>query len=251
MATRPRTPDYPSLSLKEAIDKARLLHEAIGQHPTSREMVAKGMGYSGLSGASAGAVAALKKYGLLEGRGDDIRISDRAMAILHPHSDAEKAAAVREAAHEPELFREIADRFPGPNVGDELLKNYLYRNNFAPSGVSSVVSTYKETLEFVNAVAGGYDSAPETDKELESMQNLEPVRDRQRGAGDIQDEVKIGELGFQGVGSVRIVASRSLTTQKALSMAETVIRMMREELKEQDNLATADEAQEEEDETFP
>jgi hypothetical protein len=51
------------------------------------------------------------------------------------------------------------------------------------------------------------------------------------------DEVEIGGMGFKGVGFVKIMASPDLSLQKALSMAEQVIKMMRDELAEDDRAA--------------
>lgn len=159
MNKRQRSPNYPSFGLREAVDKVRMLHKAIGQRPTSREIVATSMGYRGLSGASATAISALNKYGLLEGRGDDVRISDRAMAILHPHSDDELHVALHEAAITPTLFREIYEKFPGTIPNDDVLRNYLIRNKFAPQAVDGVISSLKETVEFAGGLSDGYDSA--------------------------------------------------------------------------------------------
>src|SRR5665213_535998 len=92
-------------------------------HGAPREVVAKSMGYNSLNGASATSISALVKYGLLDGRGDEIRISDRTMRILHPQSAEEKASALREAAGEPVLFRELAEKFPGRMPSEEILRN--------------------------------------------------------------------------------------------------------------------------------
>src|SRR5262245_26329787 len=107
---RNRSPNYPAISLPEAIDKLRALYDAIHNHPAPREVIAKGMGYAGLSGASATAVSALQKYGLLDRVGGDWRISERGKAILLPRDQAEKARAVAEAAAEPKLFAELMEK---------------------------------------------------------------------------------------------------------------------------------------------
>lgn len=236
MNQRTRSPNYPGLSLREAIEKVRALHNEIGQNPTSRDVVAKGMGYSGLSGSSATAISAAKKYGLLEGRGEEVRISDRAMAILAPHNEAERKEAVRQAALAPDLFRSIAEKFPDQKVGDELLRNYLIRNKFSPQAVSPAIEAYRETMELVEGFGEGYDSAPDTRQGAEVMDQAVTSRGHQNASPEpppvsvSPDQVEVGGLGFKGVGSVKIVASSDLSTEKALDMAETVISMMRQEL---------------------
>src|SRR5690349_12858194 len=113
MEKRVRSPNYPALSLREAIEKIHLVYRAQHTHGAPREVVVKGMGYTGLNGASSTAVSALSKYGLLTREGEEWRVSDRAMCIIAPHSAEEKAQALRDAATEPQLFNEIAEKFPG------------------------------------------------------------------------------------------------------------------------------------------
>src|ERR1700733_12477276 len=98
MDKRVRSPNYPALSLPDALVKVASVYRELHTHAAPREVIAKAMGYSGLSGASATAVSALHKYGLLERVGnEEVRVSERAMRIMHPHSPDEKAKAVREA----------------------------------------------------------------------------------------------------------------------------------------------------------
>jgi hypothetical protein len=146
---RVRSPNYPAMSLVEAIQQIQKLSGKIGQHPAPRGAVATSMGYSGLHGASATAISALSKYGLLERVGEDYKLSERAMRIIAPHNRGEKLQALEEAAHEPALFAELMDHFKGEIPGDELLRSYLIRKGFAQAAVPSVITAYRETWELV------------------------------------------------------------------------------------------------------
>jgi hypothetical protein len=42
----------------------------------------------------------------LERQGEDLKVSERGMAILHPHNQAERGKAIQAAANEPALFSE-------------------------------------------------------------------------------------------------------------------------------------------------
>lgn len=170
MEKRVRSPNYPALSLKEAVDKIAMVYRAHQQHPAPREVIAKALGYTGLNGASATVISAINKYGLLDGRAEDLRVSERAMSILHPHNKEERIKALRDAAAEPKLFAELAERFPGGVQNDELLKNYLLRNGFAINAVTSAIQSYRETSDFVFQEAAGYDSASTLKKEEPAMQ---------------------------------------------------------------------------------
>lgn len=234
-----RSPSYPPVSLKEAVERVGALHKAIANNPTSREVVAKGLGYGGLSGASATMIGALNKYGLLEGRGDDVRVSDRAMAILHPHNDYERRKALQEAALEPELFRELHERFPGNLPSLDLLRNYLLRNKFTPNAVDAAILAYKETFEFVGGFGSVHDPVvpPKEPKEQTVMMSPQAAAQAPQTKTFVnqQDTSPIGDMllgrwDFTGGGRLQIFVSPDVDTEEALDMAQTLIELRRKEL---------------------
>jgi hypothetical protein len=218
------------MSLRDAVDKARLLYQAIGRNSTTREVIARSMGYAGLTGTSATTISALNKFGLIDGRGDEVRVSDRAMAILNPLSDAERATALREAAMEPALFRELSERFTGAHLNEELLKNYLLRNGFALSAVSGAISAFKETMEFVRGLGSWHDSASEDDDEERPMQTANLPSPPAIAAPPPKGERKLGGYDFENGGYVKIVATDGVDTEEALEMVETLIKLKRAEI---------------------
>jgi hypothetical protein len=145
------------------------LYRELHGHSAPREDIAKAMGFNTLNGASATAISALHKYGLIEGGGDNIKVSDRALRILHPHSPEEKAEAIQEAASEPQLFNDLADRFPGGLNNEALVRNYLIRAGFAPSAVPAVITAYRETSEMVDREQRTHDSPREQTREHDDM----------------------------------------------------------------------------------
>ncbi len=164
---RIRSPNYPAISLAEAIKRIGQIHAKERQHPCSKEVVIKGMGYVGVHGVSLGALSALVKYGLLdqEGRGEDYRVSDRAVAILHPHTPNEKAAAINEAARAPALFDELLEHFKGSLPSDDNIRAYLVRKGFSQTSLANVIQSFRETMELVTQESDGYDSATNLNKE--------------------------------------------------------------------------------------
>src|SRR5437868_3074378 len=121
---RIRSPNYPAISLPAAIERISTLYKNQHRHAAPREVVAKSLGFGALSGPAATVISALFKYGLLERVGTEAKISQRALQILFPDPPEERAAAIRAAANEPQLFAELNERFRGP-VSDTLLRNYL------------------------------------------------------------------------------------------------------------------------------
>jgi hypothetical protein len=240
MDKRVRSPNYPALGLPEAIEKVASIYRAMHTHAGPREVVAKAMGYTGLNGASATAVSALHKYGLLEKDGEEIRVSERAMRILHPHLPSERAQAIQEAGRDPALFAELAERFPGKMPNEDLLRNYLVRKGFAPAALTAVISAYRETSDMVEREAESK-MASATDAEAPPAM----PQHHQAPAGAVHpatlpapqqtpamlgSERSIGRWDFEGGAYVRIAASGEIDTEEALDMVETLIRLKRQEL---------------------
>ncbi len=152
-----RSPQYPAIGLKEAVARVAEVYQHDYQNMIPREVVAKHMGYSGLSGKSLGVLAALGKYGLLEGRGDSTKVSDLAVTIIaHPERSPERVEALQKAAALPELFAELDGRFPGGRGSDQALRSYLLTQKFIPSAADAAIRAYRETKSFVENESGGY-----------------------------------------------------------------------------------------------
>jgi len=146
---RVRSPNYPALSLPEAIQMTAKVFSKENRHKAAKEVIVKAMGYKSINGASLGALSALAKYGLLERHGDDCRVADRALAILHPQTPFERAEAVAQAAREPALFGEMLADFPDSFPSDDNLRSYLVRRGFGEGALSQVIRSFRETMEFM------------------------------------------------------------------------------------------------------
>src|SRR4051812_46002750 len=97
--SRIRSPNYPALSLPEAIKSVAAI-QAAEQHRTApKEVVAKHIGYTTLHGLAKRMISAIENYGLLEEvTGDKVKVSPLAMSILFPATPDEKQNAINEAA---------------------------------------------------------------------------------------------------------------------------------------------------------
>lgn len=156
---RIRSPNYPGLSLPEALSRVQKIHAAENHLAAPRHVVAEHLGYGGINGASSKVISAIGKYGLLEEvNGDKVKVSPLAMSILFPKSPSEKSDAIREAAFKPALFSEIAQEWEGSQPSDGNLKSFLVRRNFATDAIDRVIQSYRETMELVARESGAYDS---------------------------------------------------------------------------------------------
>jgi len=169
---RPRSPNYPSISLPVALQQLRQLFDRIQKYKAPKDLIIKAIGYSGLNGASASALSAHTKYGILDRLdGDEFKISELGMKLLFHENPAEYAAALHKAAHSPVLFSELMAEFPSGVPHDDILRTRLIRRGFAQSAVATAISSYRETIEFVTSNSLGYNEPDESPPE-EAVQPL-------------------------------------------------------------------------------
>ncbi len=152
-----RSPQYPAFGLKDAVEKIAEIYDKDYQNALPRDVVAGHMGYKALHGKALTALSTLGKFGLLEGRGENTRVSDLAVQIIaHQSGTPERAAAIREAAEKPELFSELDQKFPGGKASDHAIRAYLLTQKFIPSAADAVIRSYRDTKSFVEAESPGY-----------------------------------------------------------------------------------------------
>ncbi len=152
-----RSPAYPAIGLKEAIEAVGRIYKADYQNAIPREVAAKHMGYNGLNGKSLGALSALVKYGLLEGRGDETKVSTRAVTIIaHGPGTPERVEALKAAMTSPELFVDLDLRFQGGKASDEAIRAYLLTHKFIPAAADNVIRSYRDTKALLTSESEAY-----------------------------------------------------------------------------------------------
>lgn len=161
---RPRSPGYPNMPLPEALTRVGKVFDADRRNPIDREVVAKHIGYSGLSGAADQAISALMHYDLLErvGKGE-VRVSQLAVDILHPDEPAQMRQALYRAATSPTLFKTLKERFPDNRFSDSALRSFLIRLGFVDRAVDPVIRAYSDTCRYLEQ-AGATESGGEVDQ---------------------------------------------------------------------------------------
>ena len=165
-----RSPNYPAVSLPEAITKIDAVFRKEHKHPAPREVLAQAIGYGGLNGASASMISALHKYGLIEpvGNKGHYKVSEDAVDILlHRPGERERIEAIMRAAFMPQLFSELRSHYGDSLPSEQNLRTYLLKRDFNPKTVGGVIRAYRDTIEFVNAETRG--SYMESVDELQEM----------------------------------------------------------------------------------
>lgn len=212
---RTRSPNYPLIDLKRALDLARKIYAAASRHPMpALSVVSEVWGTSPTSSGGKQAMAALKAFGLIETDGEGahrkVRVSDDAAKILEEHPD--KAKLLAAAALRPRVHRVTWDSCAkdGELPPDATLRHFLLFDHdprFNEAAIAGFIKQLRATISFAG-VSGGI-VADETDDddtieedETPSDHVPEPSKERpvrKRQAGMTQDLFSLpeGEVSIQ------------------------------------------------------
>jgi hypothetical protein len=148
-----RSPNYPQISLSEAIRRVREIYEAEATHPASVGALIQDLGYSGpTNGAARSVMGALNKYRLLTRvSAGEYKLSEIALDILlHDPGSVEREKAILEAALSPDLFKELHDEFGDTLPSENNLTARLVKRGFNPKSVGDVIKNYRNALELAS-----------------------------------------------------------------------------------------------------
>lgn len=146
-----RSPRYPKLSLEEAVAKVEAIYEEDKTAGTPVSAAIRHMGFRAQSGPANTALAALKRFGLLESRNGRVYPTQRAVAILKlPESDDRRRNALREAIMAPEVYREILSKYKSTGLPSQesLEHELLLEGRFNHNAVPALVADFFSSLKF-------------------------------------------------------------------------------------------------------
>lgn len=174
---RHRSPAYPGIDLKSAIDRARLFFQKEGKHKATIATAAGHWGYSETSSTRLTTIAALKSYGLMadSGEGSDrmVALSPLGLAIVQDerHISPEREVKIREAALLPKTMADLWEKYGVDLPSDDTLAHYLKtEREFNPKSVGDVIQIYKDNLAFARLD----ESEPAADTEHEESEPKDP-----------------------------------------------------------------------------
>jgi len=177
-----RSPSYPAHDLETAVEYAQKIYDADGRSAAGKNAVLRHMGFKGVSGASATALASLRQFGLVEGRGDSYKLTERARDILISPGE-ERQAALRDAALAPDIFREIWEKDEGRLPSDQNMRYYLEKERgFNKNSIESVVKNLRATVGYAEL-----ESQPDPDKNKGDEHRKPPLPTKTGPFGMIRD----------------------------------------------------------------
>jgi hypothetical protein len=166
-ARGPRSPNFPAITLQDALTKARVLYDKDRRASVSAKTVLAHLGFSEkLSGSSARVLSALKQFGLMDENAGQYRVTDAAFRLFTlSESSPERQKALQDCARKPTIYREVLDKYEDGLPSDAALSDYLLLNKkFNPVSVPSFIRVFKATLEFAKLTPGAYTGVTEREK---------------------------------------------------------------------------------------
>jgi hypothetical protein len=233
-----RSPNYPAISLADAITRVSAIFQREHKHPTHRDVLAKDIGYGSWNGASSSIISALHKYGLLEPVGDkgQYKVSDDAIDILvHQPGDRERVGAILKTAFMPTLFSELHTQYGDNLPSDQSIRTYLLKKDFNPKSVDGVIRTYRDTIEFVNvetqdSIMESLDEGQEVPMQTQLVRQVNPSSDNvvprssappsslpERGVGE-----KVWSFDLSEDCSIRMVLTGHVTKEALENLKEYI-----------------------------
>jgi hypothetical protein len=229
MAATMRSPNYPALSLPQAIEALGKLWGEAHRASVSHEAAARAMGYVSLSGPARVTIGTLRQYGLVEKpEKGHVQISDLGIAVLHGHGE-EQQRAIREAALAPDLFLELSKSHA--DSSPTIITSYLItKKDFGEDGARKAAKAFKETMALAGSDGTGY-TASEAQEKPQAMQGTESAQTA-KSAPLLQGEVERMRVSLKGGRLARVVFSGDVPTQADIAKVIASLELQKDSFPE-------------------
>lgn len=156
--SRHRSPNYPAVGLRDAVQRIRKLIEADGKAGSLPDVAAKHIGFSSAHGTARSVLSALRKFGLAAEQRGRIVPTPLAIEIAHyPENSERHKAALRTAALGPVIYKKLVDEYGtlGNLPSDESLRpELIVRGEFNPKAVDAFIADFRDSLTYAGLLEG-------------------------------------------------------------------------------------------------
>jgi len=153
-----RSPNFPVISLKQAVEKISAIYVKEQLAPAQRLAVLKHMGYSTENGASLTVLSALKKFDLINEERGTILLTENAknIVVITNENDERRVNALKNCALSPDIYKKLWEKYQdsslpsNESLQQELILNYGFNNKV----VNSFIANFRETLDYAKIKTG-------------------------------------------------------------------------------------------------
>jgi hypothetical protein len=151
--TKDRSPSFPFIPLKTAIERLEAFDKKFGRHPTPASKVGLAWDMKEKSSQADQTLAALKSFGLLKyegmGAARHAALTDEGRNYLRAQQESLKKEVLKICALRPKIIRKFwaawnADRPPDEVALDKLILD----NGFSEGGARNFLKVYDETVSY-------------------------------------------------------------------------------------------------------
>jgi hypothetical protein len=233
-----RSPPYPSIDLKSAIDRARQVYTKALHHAVGIQVLGEAWSLKESSSGLWSMAAALLHFRLLkdDGIGDKrkFQLTDSALRIIKdtdPQSQ-KRREAVQNAALAPAIHRELWGKFGEANdISDFVLKTYLTLDRkdegkapFSDDAADDLIKEYKATISFAQLSKDTISLLDEV-KEENSNKSTTLEESNLAGVGDLVQVEISGSYQLEQPKRIRAVQDYEGATWAFIDGSETGVPM--------------------------
>ena len=161
-----RSPAYPGLDLKQALEKAKALNDAEGKYAVPMAPAFAAWGYGAKSSGGREVRAALKYFGIITVEGDNetgkVKLTEKALRVLldEREDQTEKRTLIREFALTPAIHKRLVEQFPDGIKSPATAEHFLvFDEGYNKSAAAEIVAEFQATAIY----AGLYKPASVSD----------------------------------------------------------------------------------------
>jgi hypothetical protein len=144
-----QSPCYPNISLFAALDAVRQVFNESRRNRMSADRLARQFGHPSLCPEALDKIESAVAYGLIEGDGVELRLSDDAVtAILAPTDSSDRHEALGRMAARPALFQQLRKDFPNLLPSEENLCSLLMQRGFTAESAEEAAKSFLASVGF-------------------------------------------------------------------------------------------------------
>jgi hypothetical protein len=156
---RDRSPNFPSIPLKTAIDRLIAFEKYFTRHPAPLGKVGLAWGQKENSDQAGQTLSAMRYFGLVEYQGNpparQAVISDNGRIYLRAQQESTKQGVLRQAALRPRMIRKFWDRWGADRPPDPVcIEELTLHNGFSDRGAPIFLKIYDGTIAFAGLAHG-------------------------------------------------------------------------------------------------